>query len=126
MACLVEDLEVVCTDHCVVAVRLLAGHQALARSDQDSIGTAGGASSLIRNAGVEEVGRHNAVRDLFSDVQVMLSQTVCAAYIHMYKVSPIRAFADHFQDHPASKCCDAQSKPRLVQIFKTCQNWFQF
>eukprot|EP00983_Pelagomonas_calceolata_P042860 1138685-Pelagomonas_calceolata.AAC.1 len=40
------------------------------RSDQDSIRAAGGASRLIRNAGVKEV---------------MLIQTVCAAYIHVYK-----------------------------------------
>eukprot|EP00983_Pelagomonas_calceolata_P061172 1146712-Pelagomonas_calceolata.AAC.2 len=44
-------------------------------------GAAGGASSLIRNAGVKEVGRYNTVRDLLSDVQVMLSQGFesCAA-----------------------------------------------
>eukprot|EP00983_Pelagomonas_calceolata_P047195 1140527-Pelagomonas_calceolata.AAC.1 len=29
----------------------------------------------------------------------MLSQTVCAAYIHMYEVRSIRAFADHFKNH---------------------------
>eukprot|EP00983_Pelagomonas_calceolata_P131413 1161773-Pelagomonas_calceolata.AAC.32 len=58
-----------------------------ARSDhwQDSIRAAGGASSLIRNAGVKEVGRYNPARD-FSDVQVILSQTVWAAYIHVYEV----------------------------------------
>eukprot|EP00983_Pelagomonas_calceolata_P107820 1159388-Pelagomonas_calceolata.AAC.30 len=56
----------------------------LARSDQDSIKAAGGASSLIRNARVRKVGRYNTIRGLFSDMQVMLSQTVCAAYIHMY------------------------------------------
>eukprot|EP00983_Pelagomonas_calceolata_P066870 1149243-Pelagomonas_calceolata.AAC.2 len=58
----------------------------MARSDQESIGVAGVASSLIRNAGVKEVGRYSAIRDMLSDVQVMLSQTICAAYIHMYKV----------------------------------------
>eukprot|EP00983_Pelagomonas_calceolata_P078117 1154159-Pelagomonas_calceolata.AAC.2 len=42
-----------------------------ARSDQDSIRAAGGASSLIRNAGVKKV---------------MLSQTICAAYIQMNDV----------------------------------------
>eukprot|EP00983_Pelagomonas_calceolata_P046393 1140139-Pelagomonas_calceolata.AAC.2 len=42
-----------------------------ARSDQDSIRAARGASGLIRNAGVKEV---------------MLSQTVYAAYIHTSKV----------------------------------------
>eukprot|EP00983_Pelagomonas_calceolata_P045281 1139654-Pelagomonas_calceolata.AAC.2 len=40
-----------------------------ARSDRDSTRAAGGASSLIRNAGVKEAGRYNAVRDLLSDVQ---------------------------------------------------------
>eukprot|EP00983_Pelagomonas_calceolata_P085507 1156573-Pelagomonas_calceolata.AAC.2 len=53
------------------------------KSDQDSIGAAGGPSSLIRNAGVKEVGRYNTVGDLLSDVQVVMSQMVCAAYIHM-------------------------------------------
>eukprot|EP00983_Pelagomonas_calceolata_P017493 547586-Pelagomonas_calceolata.AAC.1 len=32
----------------------------MARSAQDSIRAAGGASSLTRNAGVKEVGRYNA------------------------------------------------------------------
>eukprot|EP00983_Pelagomonas_calceolata_P045391 1139719-Pelagomonas_calceolata.AAC.1 len=41
-----------------------------ARSDQDSVRAAEGASSLIRNAGAKEV---------------MLGQTVCAAYVHMHK-----------------------------------------
>eukprot|EP00983_Pelagomonas_calceolata_P005434 177006-Pelagomonas_calceolata.AAC.1 len=40
-------------------------------------------TSLIRNAGVEEVGRYNAIRDLLSDVHVMLGQMFCAAYIHL-------------------------------------------
>eukprot|EP00983_Pelagomonas_calceolata_P099448 1158456-Pelagomonas_calceolata.AAC.10 len=44
---------------------------AWARSDQDSIRAAGVASSLIRKTGVKEV---------------MLGQTFCAAYVHMYKV----------------------------------------
>eukprot|EP00983_Pelagomonas_calceolata_P076989 1153674-Pelagomonas_calceolata.AAC.1 len=39
-----------------------------ARSGQDSIGAAGGASSLIRNTGVEEVGRYYRTEGLFSDV----------------------------------------------------------
>eukprot|EP00983_Pelagomonas_calceolata_P074398 1152541-Pelagomonas_calceolata.AAC.4 len=72
-----------------------------ARSDQDSVGAAGVASSLIRNTGVKEVGRYNTVRDLLSDVQVMLGQTVCAAHIHMHKLLPIRAFAYDFQNHSA-------------------------
>eukprot|EP00983_Pelagomonas_calceolata_P011069 356917-Pelagomonas_calceolata.AAC.1 len=46
-----------------------------ARSNQISIRAAGGAPSLIRNAGFKEAGRYNTVRDLLSDVQVMLSQT---------------------------------------------------
>eukprot|EP00983_Pelagomonas_calceolata_P058606 1145562-Pelagomonas_calceolata.AAC.1 len=57
----------------------------MAKSDQDCIGAAGGTSSLIRNAGVKELGRCNTVRDLLSDVHIMLSKTVCAAYIHVYK-----------------------------------------
>eukprot|EP00983_Pelagomonas_calceolata_P081398 1155550-Pelagomonas_calceolata.AAC.2 len=36
-----------------------AAEYSMARSDQDSIRSAGGASSLIRNAGVEEVGSLN-------------------------------------------------------------------
>eukprot|EP00983_Pelagomonas_calceolata_P114604 1160111-Pelagomonas_calceolata.AAC.16 len=47
----------------------------MARSDQDSIRADGGASILIRNAKVKEVGRYNTVRGLLSDVQVMLRQT---------------------------------------------------
>eukprot|EP00983_Pelagomonas_calceolata_P080658 1155238-Pelagomonas_calceolata.AAC.1 len=56
----------------------------MARSDQDSIRAARGASSLIRNIGNKEVWRYNTIRYLLSDVQVMLSQTFCAAYIHTY------------------------------------------
>eukprot|EP00983_Pelagomonas_calceolata_P128524 1161518-Pelagomonas_calceolata.AAC.3 len=37
------------------------------------------------DAGVKGVGRYNTIRDLLSDVQVMLSLMDCAAYIHMYK-----------------------------------------
>eukprot|EP00983_Pelagomonas_calceolata_P072123 1151569-Pelagomonas_calceolata.AAC.2 len=44
------------------------------------------ASRLIRNTGVKEVWRYYTIRNLLSDVQVMSGQTVCAAYIHMYKV----------------------------------------
>eukprot|EP00983_Pelagomonas_calceolata_P025264 793656-Pelagomonas_calceolata.AAC.1 len=57
----------------------------MARIDQDSIRAAGGASSLIRNAGVKEVGRYSTVRDLLCDMHVMLSQSICAAYIHTYE-----------------------------------------
>eukprot|EP00983_Pelagomonas_calceolata_P015843 502263-Pelagomonas_calceolata.AAC.1 len=57
-----------------------------ARSDQDSVRAAGVASSLIRKTGVKEAGRCCMIRDLLSDVQVMLGQTVCAAYLHMHKV----------------------------------------
>eukprot|EP00983_Pelagomonas_calceolata_P106547 1159242-Pelagomonas_calceolata.AAC.2 len=53
----------------------------MARSDQNSIRVAGGVPSLIRNAVAKEVWRHNTVRDLLIDVQFMLDQTVCAAYI---------------------------------------------
>eukprot|EP00983_Pelagomonas_calceolata_P027410 860882-Pelagomonas_calceolata.AAC.1 len=45
-----------------------------ARSDQDSIGAAGVASSLIRNTGVKEIWRYQKIRDLLSDVQVILGQ----------------------------------------------------
>eukprot|EP00983_Pelagomonas_calceolata_P127899 1161458-Pelagomonas_calceolata.AAC.2 len=47
-----------------------------ARSDQDSIRAAEGASGLIRNAGVKEA---------------MLSQTVCAAYIHLLEAQDIQS-----------------------------------
>eukprot|EP00983_Pelagomonas_calceolata_P049234 1141408-Pelagomonas_calceolata.AAC.2 len=53
-----RHFEVVCTVRCVVGVRLLAGHQASAKSDQDSIGAARAAPSLIRNAGVKEMTMH--------------------------------------------------------------------
>eukprot|EP00983_Pelagomonas_calceolata_P080120 1155008-Pelagomonas_calceolata.AAC.1 len=58
---------------CAASYFFIASHTAeylMARSDQDSIRAAGGTSSLNRNARVKEV---------------MLSQTVCAAYIHMYE-----------------------------------------
>eukprot|EP00983_Pelagomonas_calceolata_P086177 1156712-Pelagomonas_calceolata.AAC.4 len=51
-----------------------------------SIRAAGSTSSLIRNAGGKEVWRYLTIKNLLSNVQVMLGQTVCAAYIHMYKV----------------------------------------
>eukprot|EP00983_Pelagomonas_calceolata_P123543 1161018-Pelagomonas_calceolata.AAC.5 len=47
-------------------------------AERQAIRAAGGASSLIRNAGFKEVGRCSTVRDLLSDVQVMLSKMVCA------------------------------------------------
>eukprot|EP00983_Pelagomonas_calceolata_P075541 1153063-Pelagomonas_calceolata.AAC.1 len=58
-------------------------HEMSGKEDQDSIRAAGVAFSLIRNNGVKEVGRNNTVRNLLSDVQVMLSQTVCAAYFRL-------------------------------------------
>eukprot|EP00983_Pelagomonas_calceolata_P132622 1161888-Pelagomonas_calceolata.AAC.2 len=91
-----QHLEVGCTAHFVVAVRLLAGHQALCLAgvvllltpSRLILGNTGtrcerGVGGLFGNAGVKEVGRYNVVRDLLSDVQVMLSQTVCTAYIHL-------------------------------------------
>eukprot|EP00983_Pelagomonas_calceolata_P056071 1144427-Pelagomonas_calceolata.AAC.5 len=68
---------------CAASHYFITSHTAEARSDQDSIRAAGGASSSIKNAGVQEVGRYNAVKDLFNDVHVMLSQTICAAYIYL-------------------------------------------
>eukprot|EP00983_Pelagomonas_calceolata_P011745 378002-Pelagomonas_calceolata.AAC.1 len=63
----------------------------LGGQDQDSIRAAGGASSLIRNTGGKEVWRCNEVRDLLSDVHVMLIQTACAAYIHLVaRVLPMK------------------------------------
>eukprot|EP00983_Pelagomonas_calceolata_P048086 1140913-Pelagomonas_calceolata.AAC.9 len=59
-----------------------------AKSDQDSVRTAGVASSLIRNTGVKEV-------------MLQLGQTVCTAYIHMHKGLHIKSFADDFQNHSA-------------------------
>eukprot|EP00967_Tisochrysis_lutea_P085250 scaffold119531_cov14-Tisochrysis_lutea.AAC.1 len=53
--------------------------------DQDSDRVAGVASSFIRNTGVEEVWRYHTIRDVLSDVQVMLGLTVCAASSHMRK-----------------------------------------
>eukprot|EP00983_Pelagomonas_calceolata_P086776 1156831-Pelagomonas_calceolata.AAC.10 len=47
---------------------------------------AGIMSSLNKNAEVKEVWRYYVVRDLLSDVQDTLSQTICAAYIHMRKI----------------------------------------
>eukprot|EP00983_Pelagomonas_calceolata_P065546 1148631-Pelagomonas_calceolata.AAC.3 len=70
---------------CAASYFFITSHAAeysMAMSNQDSIGAAGGASSLIRNAGVKEVWRHNTIRDMLSDVQVMLSQMICAAYVH--------------------------------------------
>eukprot|EP00983_Pelagomonas_calceolata_P130030 1161655-Pelagomonas_calceolata.AAC.2 len=58
----------------------------LARSGQHSVRAAGVASSLIRNTGVEEIWRYYMIKDLLCDVHVMLGQTVCTAYIHMFKV----------------------------------------
>eukprot|EP00983_Pelagomonas_calceolata_P035732 1118660-Pelagomonas_calceolata.AAC.2 len=71
-----QHLEVVYNVCCVVAVRLLAGHQALAGSDQNNNRVAGVTSSLIRNTGVKETWRYNTIRDLLSGVQVMLGQAV--------------------------------------------------
>eukprot|EP00983_Pelagomonas_calceolata_P057767 1145210-Pelagomonas_calceolata.AAC.1 len=48
---------------CAASSYFITSHTAeypMARSDQDSIEVAGGVSSLIRNAGVKEVGRYNA------------------------------------------------------------------
>eukprot|EP00983_Pelagomonas_calceolata_P068495 1149946-Pelagomonas_calceolata.AAC.2 len=65
--------------------RAICASNHLARSDK-----AGVASSLIRNAGFKEAWKcyttsYLTVGGLLSDVQVMLSQTICAAYIHVYK-----------------------------------------
>eukprot|EP00983_Pelagomonas_calceolata_P035227 1101718-Pelagomonas_calceolata.AAC.1 len=62
---------------CAASSFFITSHTAeypMARSDQNSIGAAGVVSSLIRNVWVKE---------LWSDVQIMLGQTVCAAYIHI-------------------------------------------
>eukprot|EP00983_Pelagomonas_calceolata_P018888 593922-Pelagomonas_calceolata.AAC.1 len=64
---------------CAASYFFITSHTAensMARSDKESSRAAGGASSLIRNAGVKEVGRYNMVRGLLSDVQVMLSKTM--------------------------------------------------
>eukprot|EP00983_Pelagomonas_calceolata_P057556 1145118-Pelagomonas_calceolata.AAC.1 len=50
-----------------------------ARSDHNSVKAAGGASSLIRNTGSNEVLRYYTIRGL-------LGQTVYATYIHMCKI----------------------------------------
>eukprot|EP00983_Pelagomonas_calceolata_P030462 955906-Pelagomonas_calceolata.AAC.1 len=73
---------------CAASYFFMTSHTAefpMARSDQGNVGAAGFASSLIRNARVKEVGKYNTVRDLLSYLQVMLGQTVCAAYIHKHK-----------------------------------------
>eukprot|EP00983_Pelagomonas_calceolata_P050306 1141909-Pelagomonas_calceolata.AAC.1 len=72
-----------CVESDVSTLKLFAQE----RSDQDSIRVAGGASSLIRNTGVKDVWRYCTIKNLLSDVQVMLSQTVCTAYIQEEKKS---------------------------------------
>eukprot|EP00983_Pelagomonas_calceolata_P134317 1162050-Pelagomonas_calceolata.AAC.4 len=56
---------------CAASYFFITSHTAeypMASSDQDNIRAAGGASSLLRNARVKEVGRFKMVRDLLSDV----------------------------------------------------------
>eukprot|EP00983_Pelagomonas_calceolata_P066749 1149196-Pelagomonas_calceolata.AAC.4 len=60
---------------CVASYFFITSHAAeysMARSDQNSIRAAGGASSLVRNAGVKKVG---------TPLEVMLSQMACAARV---------------------------------------------
>eukprot|EP00983_Pelagomonas_calceolata_P011475 370740-Pelagomonas_calceolata.AAC.1 len=46
---------------------------------------------------VKEVGKFYTIRDLLSDVQVMLGQTGCAAYIHMHKgIGNLRERGEHY------------------------------
>eukprot|EP00983_Pelagomonas_calceolata_P055543 1144196-Pelagomonas_calceolata.AAC.8 len=78
-------------------------------SDQDCVRAAGVASCLIRNTGVKEIWRYYMTLYLLSDVQVMLGQTVCAAYIHMHQnhsAGNAVSLSEHVMDDGASATGD--------------------
>eukprot|EP00983_Pelagomonas_calceolata_P130495 1161688-Pelagomonas_calceolata.AAC.11 len=80
----------------------------MARSGLDSVRAAGVASSLIRNTGVKGAWERYMIRDLLSDVQIMLVQTACAAYIHN---KALLVFSTPWEGHRGAGQAASESNP---------------